>query len=64
MSKIEVGITWNKTRRQWDMVDSITGDFIQEFFPCKNFKKFFKGLNKSGIHYFEVKSRLIEQPEG
>jgi hypothetical protein len=56
MQEIKIKIEWNKDRKQYDMSLAETGDHIQEFFACKNFRAFFKGANKTGIHFYTLKA--------
>ena len=60
MAKIKVCIVWNKQRKQWDMLDSKTGDFIQEFFPCKNFRLVFECVKKTGLNQYLINVERVK----
>lgn len=62
MNKIRVIIRWS-TEGKWHMYapPGKPGDFIQEFYPCRNFKKTFKGANTKEDTLFEVTVNKIKQ---
>jgi len=59
MSKINVLIKWNNSRAQWDMYNLKTKEFIQEFFPCRNFSSFFKNIDKSKDNKYRITMEAI-----
>lgn len=58
-SHFKVTMEWNEATKQWRMSFADGGDFLQEFYPCKNLKDSFKGLNEHYPQTYEIRIRQL-----